>query len=232
MLQFRSKTEEIAVPFDTRVKRYRGGSAVRLDLQLDAHLPLKELYWDAYVQIRQFGAVYPVKIVSAKPLQRWQLFFTNCQALVDDTHILFPYYRKGGQLCYCYRPLCEYDTAAVRLREITAYTLYMLFRPLWQRQKNWVVYEKFCKTAQDNSYYFFKYCMEHLPEKERRHIYYIMDSPGAGLQECGRLRPPGGALYESQAHAAEPVYEDLHFLGLYLPFVCMAIQTQHCAPSH
>lgn len=115
------------------------------------------------------------KIVSAKPLQRWQLFFTNCQALVDDTHILFPYYRKGGQLCYCYRPLCEYDTAAVRLREITAYTLYMLFRPLWQRQKNWVVYEKFCKTAQDNSYYFFKYCMEHLPEKERRHIYYIMD---------------------------------------------------------
>lgn len=175
VLQFRSKTEEIAVPFDTRVKRYRGGSAVRLDLQLDAHLPLKELYWDAYVQIRQFGAVYPVKIVSAKPLQRWQLFFTNCQALVDDTHILFPYYRKGGQLCYCYRPLCEYDTAAVRLREITAYTLYMLFRPLWQRQKNWVVYEKFCKTAQDNSYYFFKYCMEHLPEKERRHIYYIMD---------------------------------------------------------
>lgn len=72
--------------------------------------------------------VYPVKIVSAKPLQRWQLFFTNCQALVDDTHILFPYYRKGGQLCYCYRPLCEYDTAAVRLREITAYTLYMLFQ--------------------------------------------------------------------------------------------------------
>ena len=175
VLQFRSKTEEIAVPFDTRVKRRRGDSAVRLDLQLDAHLPLKELYWDAYVQIRQFGAVYPVKIVSAKPLQRWQLFFTNCQALVDDTHILFPYYRKGGQLCYCYRPLCEYDTAAVRLREITAYTLYMLFRPLWQRQKNWVVYEKFCKTAQDNSYYFFKYCMEHLPEKERRHIYYIMD---------------------------------------------------------
>ena len=51
----------------------------------------------------------------------------------------------------------------------------MLFRPLWQRQKNCVVYEKFCKTAQDNSYYFFKYCMEHLPEKERRHIYYIMD---------------------------------------------------------
>ncbi len=37
------------------------------------------------------------------------------------------------------------------------------------------MYEKFCKTAQDNSYYFFKYCMEHLPEKERRHIYYIMD---------------------------------------------------------
>ena len=107
VLQFRSKTEEIAVPFDTRVKRRRSGSAVRLDLQLDAHLPLKELYWDAYVQIRQFGAVYPVKIVSAKPLQRWQLFFTNCQALVDDTHILFPYYRKGGQLCYCYRPLCE-----------------------------------------------------------------------------------------------------------------------------
>ncbi len=175
VLQFRSKTEEIAIPFETRVKACKGGSSVRLDLQLDDRLPLKELYWDAYVQIYQFGTVYPVKIVSAKSLQRWKLFFTNCHALVDDSHILFPYYRKGGQLCYCYRPLCEYDTAAVRRREITAYTLYMLLRPLWRRQNNWVVYEKFCKTAQDNSYYFFKYCMEHLPEKERRHIYYIMD---------------------------------------------------------
>lgn len=175
ILRYRSKTEQVEIPFQMQVKAKHGGSAVQLTLPLQENLPLKELYWDAYVQIEQFGTVYPVKIVSAKPLQRWRLFFTNCQAKTDDTHILFPYYRKGGQLCYCYRPLCEYDTAAVRRREITAYALYLLFRPLWQWQKNWVVYEKFCKTAQDNSYYFFKYCMEHLPEKERKHIYYIID---------------------------------------------------------
>lgn len=29
--------------------------------------------------------------------------------------------------------------------------------------------------AQDNGYYFFKYCMENLDEKEKKNIYYIID---------------------------------------------------------
>ena len=29
--------------------------------------------------------------------------------------------------------------------------------------------------AQDNGYYFFKYCMENLDEKEKKNIYYVID---------------------------------------------------------
>lgn len=174
-LIYRSLTEKIEIPLDCRTTAAGDGCRVQLTLPLNAQLPLKEVYWDIRLEVEQYGCTHRIKLRCADPGLKWKLFFTNCQANAGSGHILFPYFGKKGVLCYCYRPLCEYDTAAVRLREITAYTLYMLFRPLWQRQKNWVVYEKFCKTAQDNSYYFFKYCMEHLPEKERRHIYYIMD---------------------------------------------------------
>ena len=43
------------------------------------------------------------------------------------------------------------------------------------RKNIWIVYEKFCKMAQDNGYYFFKYCMENLDEKEKKNIYYVID---------------------------------------------------------
>ena len=38
-----------------------------------------------------------------------------------------------------------------------------------------MIYEKYCTEAQDNGSYFFKYCMENLPEKEKKHIYFILD---------------------------------------------------------
>ena len=46
----------------------------------------------------------------------------------------------------------------------------------WLKKKRWiVVFEKFCKTAQDNSLYFFRYCMENLPENEKKRVFYIID---------------------------------------------------------
>ena len=46
----------------------------------------------------------------------------------------------------------------------------------WLKRKNiWLVYEKYCVMAQDNGFYFYKYCMEHLPEKEKKRIFYVID---------------------------------------------------------
>lgn len=185
-LEFRSKTEQIAIPFQMKTKPTHSGCELYLKVQLQDDMPLKELYWDAYVQIEQFGKPYRLRVYCNNSKLKLKLFFTNCQADAGNDHILFPYFGKKGALCYCYRPLSEYDTAAVRRREVLAYGLYRLFRPFWERQKNWVVFEKFCKTAQDNSYYFFKFCMENLPKNERKHIYYIIDPRESDYQNVAQ----------------------------------------------
>ena len=37
------------------------------------------------------------------------------------------------------------------------------------------MYEKQCERAQDNGFYFFKYCMENLPPEERKRIFFVID---------------------------------------------------------
>ena len=80
----------------------------------------------------------------------------------------FPYYTKGGFLAYLYRPDSPYDVYSTKIKEMAASIVYILSKPLFKRRKVWLVYEKFCSMAQDNGYYFFKYCMENLSEEEKR----------------------------------------------------------------
>ena len=55
-------------------------------------------------------------------------------------------------------------------------------RPYWKQKDLWLVYEKYSVTAQDNSYYFFEYCMRELPEKEKKRIYYVIDKNASDYQ--------------------------------------------------
>ena len=95
-------------------------------------------------------------------------FIVQCD--VDDKHIIFPYFTKKGIINFCFRERSEYDTAEVKRKEVLAYILYILSGLFLSRKNIWIVYEKFCKMAQDNGYYFFKYCMENLDEKEKKNM--------------------------------------------------------------
>ena len=56
------------------------------------------------------------------------------------------------------------------MKEYAALAIYYLMRPVWKKKNIWLVYEKYCVMAQDNGFYFFKYCMENLPESEKDRI--------------------------------------------------------------
>lgn len=73
----------------------------------------------------------------------------------------------------------KYDGFDVKIKELAAFGVYTLLLPYWKKKRVWLVFEKFCSMAQDNGYYFFKYCMEQLPKEKKQHIYYILDTDSA-----------------------------------------------------
>ncbi len=89
--------------------------------------------------------------------------------------ILFPMGSAGHQMILRCRPETKYDGQGTRFREFLAYGLYRLLRPLWKKKRVWIIYEKYCVSAQDNGFYFFQYCMEHLEERDKKRIFFVLD---------------------------------------------------------
>lgn len=74
-----------------------------------------------------------------------------------------------------------------RLKERLALLFYRFMRKNLKKKKIVLVYEKYCSMAQDNGFYFFKYCMDNDMEKKMdRHIYYVIDK---NQPDYDRLKP-------------------------------------------
>lgn len=175
VLKYRSVIEDIQIPFSCRIKEKDSFFKVTAALDFTPDMPMKEIYWDARAVVEKYGTDQFVKLGYHGIRLKQKFYFTNTQCDVGKDHIIFPYFTRKGIVNFCYRERSEYDTAAVKRKEVTAYILYILFGLFIMRRNIWIVYEKFCKLAQDNGYYFFKYCMENLPDDEKKHIYYIID---------------------------------------------------------
>lgn len=138
-------------------------------------LPLRELYWDLRILADKYGYENEIRARFTSNYWKYNFYLTNRQYSAGEGHMTFPYYTKGACLAYLYRPDSPYDVYATKIKEMAASIVYILSKPLFRRKKIWLVYEKFCSMAQDNGYYFFKYCMENLPEEEKKDIFYVID---------------------------------------------------------
>ncbi|MDD6728779.1 MAG: CDP-glycerol glycerophosphotransferase family protein [Eubacteriales bacterium] len=175
VLKYRSLIEDIQIPLNCNIKDKGDYLKVTASIDFTEDMPMKEIYWDLRAVTEKYGEDQLVKIGYNGIALKQKLYFTNTQSDVGSSHIIFPYFNKRGIINFCYREKSEYDTAAVKRKEIFAYILYILFGLFLRRKNIWIVYEKFCKMAQDNGYYFFKYCMDSLPKEENKNIYYIID---------------------------------------------------------
>lgn len=175
VLKYRSVIEDIQIPFNCNIEEKDGFLKVKAYIDFTDDMPLKEIYWDARAVVEKYGSDQLVKLGYNGILLKQKFYFTNTQSDVGDKHIIFPYFNKKGIINFCFREKSEYDTAAVKRKEVFAYILFILTGLFLSRKNIWIVYEKFCKLAQDNGYYFFKYCMESLPKEERKNIYYVID---------------------------------------------------------
>lgn len=175
VLKYRSVIEDIQIPFECSLDKKEKYTRVKAVINFTENMPLKEIYWDVRAVVGKYGANQYVKLGYNGFALKQKLYFSNVQSDVGSKHIIFPYFNKRGIINFCYREKSEYDTPQIKRREVLAYILYIFSGLFLSRKKIWIVYEKFCKMAQDNGYYFFKYCMENLPENERKHIYYVID---------------------------------------------------------
>jgi len=179
LLRNETKTGEIHLPYTATVE----GDWIHVSTSFDpAKLPFCEIYWDAFLVVYRNGCrgYVPIKF---NQQQLWRLYLGNQQWRIGDDKVLFSHIAKRETLSFIYRDYYPHlDTYETRLKEFAAFALFALGHPYWKRKRIWLVYEKFCKLAQDNAYYFFDYCMS-LPEEQRKHIFYVIDKSQPDYQK-------------------------------------------------
>lgn len=167
MLVFRSQVDTIVYPFSCRVQ----GNILEADLNIIG-LNLDGIYWDMLVCYDDNGNEVQERLNLGR---KQKLHLTlSCTQCITGNYIFFPHITLEGQMAFTHRELTPYDDARTRIKEIFAYAIYRIAGGYFRKKKPWLVFEKFCQMAQDNGYYFFRYCMEELPESEKKNIYYVM----------------------------------------------------------
>lgn len=138
-------------------------------------LNLRELYWDLNIIVEMYGKEQELFVKFPNQYWKCKFYITNKDYKAGEGHIIFPYYTVRNCLAFLYRASSPYDGYSTKLKDMVASVIYVLTKPFLKRKHIWLVFEKFCTMAQDNGYYFFKYCMENLTEEEKKNIYYVID---------------------------------------------------------
>ena len=184
VFRFRSKLQEERCGYNFEIKTVK----IKKDLQyLDACLDLKNvnlrsLYWDVVVMFAnpETGERFEAAVSMTRAYRLFTSFLYGGSYETGNGFFLYPYNTSSKKLAFQFREEGEYDHLGFRLKELTAFAAYYLLKPYWDSRHIQLVYEKFCMMAQDNGYYFFKYCMDHEEEKrQKNHIYYVItkDAP-------------------------------------------------------
>lgn len=174
-LKYRSKVEKQLEPMNYQISEL-GTNVIRLSASIDlSQIKFVQLYWDAYILIEKNGIDYEIKIKHKEKKLRLKFFLFDTSYYTEDGHVVFPYFARDGGLVLHYREKSKYDGWNTRIKEGLVLFIYYLLKPYWKKRNIWLVFEKFSVMAQDNGYYFYQYCMEQLPEKEKKNIFYVID---------------------------------------------------------
>ena len=188
MLSFRHQLEADRSEHYCAAKRvFRdGGDVVMItEISLDS-LDLKPIIWDVRAVYEKDGEQFWVSVKTPKKATNVlakskkqaainALFFTQTVKVGDDCCMSLGETKDNDATLVVQKDL-KYYGFKFRLKERIATGIYMLMRKKLLKQGVYLVYEKFCSMAQDNGYYFFKYCMDNDMESVmNRRIYYVID---------------------------------------------------------
>lgn len=184
VFRFRNKLKEQQEEYDFDILQSRTkGRFTYVKVSIDIpESNLKSLYWDVVVRYKRKDSeeTYDSFLSMGKALRYFTAFFYTGSYKGKDNFFMYPYNTGTKKLAFQYREKGECDTLGFRFRESIAFILFHLLKPYWKSKHIKLVYEKFCMMAQDNGYYFFKYCMENKEEERQNcHIYYVITKDAA-----------------------------------------------------
>ena len=182
VLKYVSRVEDIVIPMDSEITEQNGEVVIKGFVDVSKNFPFKPINWKPSIVLDYGGRDYYLRIISDSWLQSQRLYHTNTQADCGNGYILFPFFTYWDTFTFVYRQKSKYDTWRTRLKEIAALFICFFAGPFLRRKKNIMVSEKFTRTAQDNSYYFFLYCMNNLSEEEKKHVFYAIDKTADDYQ--------------------------------------------------
>ncbi|MFD1170902.1 CDP-glycerol glycerophosphotransferase family protein [Oceanobacillus caeni] len=175
----KDKEQIIKAPIDREVQKENNSRVVKISMNLNNE-EFEQFYWDFFLELCIDGD--KKKLVRVKNNNylirrklKYKLFKFNIKR---NNYILYPYLTQNDCLSLTYREMGEYEAPKYKVNEYFAYYIYILFYWYFKAKPTWLIYEKFSETAQDNSFYFFKYCYENHYDKK---VYYVIkkDSPDA-----------------------------------------------------
>ncbi len=173
------------------VKKTKGGTEFTASVSLKK-LAFKPLYWDIRAVIEMDGLRFwipvrcPIRSTKKKDIMAHYglrgLFFGE-SVVLDKDYQLFLYRTQGNRFALVCQERSPFSGFGFRLKERVAFLLYYLLRPRLSHDNILLVYEKYCCMAQDNGFYFFKYCMDNdLEKKLKRKIYFVIDRSAVDYQ--------------------------------------------------
>lgn len=171
----------------------RKGSTLLAEAYIDfKKVKIRPLIWDVSVVYEKDGMQYMTHLANDSKLfdkKYFKSLFAKKTVNMDNGEIFYPYRTLAGYLAFQCRSKGEYDNLAFRLKERLAAFIYFILKPYWINKNIYLVYEKFCVMAQDNGYYFFKYCMENgVEEQLNRRIYYVMDPKSPDWEKVSQYK--------------------------------------------
>ena len=183
VLEYRSGIEQIAHSMDVNTGGEAAGGglpgssaadAVNISASMDMSV-LKHgcIYWDIYVTAEEDGEEqrWPVRL-SQKMRKKLRRGYYQCEL---GEYIAFPHISLTHTLAFTNREKTRFDNRSTRAKEIAVPLVSAVWSRLNRKRRIWLVFEKFCSAAQDNGYYFFRYCMEQLPADKKKDIYFVID---------------------------------------------------------
>lgn len=163
----------IAVP--VRKKQTKEGCILEAELDLKM-ISLDTPEWVITCRIMEQGAETEIPCLVTSRIMR-KLFYLkdiSLRYISDLDEIYFLLLASDYTVHLVHRKHCRYDDRKYRWKECAAKLWYSATKKWWDKKKIWIFFEKECKTAQDNGYYFYKYCIEHKKEQDVE-MYYILD---------------------------------------------------------
>lgn len=177
-LRQRNSIKEHIFPFELIKKNIGNKCHYKCSIDISTYMDsIEPSFWDVVVEAKLDNGSCKFILSGLSTWLKIKLILFPRWTKINHNYIIYPFINGARQFSIQYRKYeKKYDNYFFILKEYLALFCYFILKPFWDRKKLWLVCEKFCSMAQDNAFYFFKYCMENLPESEKKHIYYVMDS--------------------------------------------------------